>query len=186
MKDNQGFTLIELIIVMIIMTILAGGAMLGVNTLFTGSAQTSMERVKAMLNLVRTENMSKEKNYFLSIEEDQGKYYLLKRIKDNTPEALEETVSRVALDLRQGEISYWDETMNEGEAPILVHRDPVPGRNTSPQLTVCFSKDSGNFIAYREHPSDVPTPIVTAIQIEAMGRSYVIHLVKETGKYYVE
>lgn len=178
MKDNRGFTLIELIIVMVIMGIVAIGSMVGYNMLNTGSAQRTVERISSMLDYVQLENMTKSKPFYLVIKiNSEGDYIICVDTFDVSN--VRKTIMSEKLELKKGgEITF----QNTGVATeYLISEVPVAGRNISDKLEVCFSNDTGGFI-----PIPPATEIVSKIGVSASGRSYSIWLVKVTGKHYIE
>ena len=171
MKDNRGFTLIELIVVMLIAGILAVGTILGVSVLGFGTAKSTVERIDSMLTYVKTENMTKSKPIYLIIEEVDGKYYI--SVQKDTLE-----ISREKLELVRGEISY----VTKSGITYLVNNSEVTGRVTSQRLEVTFKKDTGGV---RENRAISPE-IITQIIISTDSRTYTIRLVEVTGKHYIE
>lgn len=169
-KDNRGVTLIELLVVMIIMGILAGGAMYGIRSLNTGSAQSTTKRIESMLDYVRMEHMSKGSNYVLILREEDKEYYLLVQSDQG---AGRKTVLEEKLDLRGGEISFFYSNPGEVEETSVLLR-------STDELEICYSKESGAFL------KNSKDQIIKAIRVEASSRSYTIRLVQETGKHYLE
>ncbi len=174
MKNNQGVTLIELIVVMAIAGILAGGSIVGVRMLGVGSAKRNVNRINSMLDYVQLENMTKSKTHYLVIREDDGSYIMEVRAgaQETSP-----IISKEELKLVRGEITYYDKIE---EKTYLVSSNPVPGREISPKLEICFQKDTGG-IAMNTH-----NEIITRIGVTSGGSSYSIYLVEATGKHYID
>ncbi len=166
MKDNRGVTLVELLVVMLIIGILSGGAMFGVKCLNTSSAKNTSEHISAMLNAVRIENMSKDKTYYLVIEESNGNYYYSVEAGDVINR---EIISKKKLELRDGEITY----RNSGDTTEYLVTSTV-------KMEVCFRKDTGGILANSEGK------IISSIGVSASNRAYSIGLVETTGKHYIE
>lgn len=173
-KNNQGVTLIELIVVMAIAGILAGGSIFGARVLGMGSAKRYVNRINSMLDYVQLENMTKNKTHYLMIREENGSYIMEVRA-GSQPDSL--IISSEKLKLVRGEITYQDK--NSGKT-YLVNSAPVPGRDVSPVLEVCFQKDTGG-IAMNTY-----SEIITRIKVTSSGSSYTIFLVEATGKHYID
>lgn len=167
MKDNRGFTLIELIVVMLIMAIVAAGSMAGYNLLYMGSARHACESIVTALDAVQMENMTKAELYFLEIAKDAatGKYILRVISQDASGDRRE--VSEETLKLKNGLITY--------EAGGVSHTV-----DASAKLEVGFRKDSGGV---RKNSYD---EIIIRIGVASNGTTGYIRLVTATGKHFIE
>jgi prepilin-type N-terminal cleavage/methylation domain-containing protein len=170
MKNNQGFTLIELIIVIIIVGVLSAGTVLGADILGFGSARSTVNRINTMLDEVQIENMTKNKSYYLIVYQQNGDYYL--RVEAGT-----QVISREKLELKRGEITYRE---SDSSTTYLVSETAVEGRDTMSKVEVSFQKDTGGIKENRGNE------IITQIGVSSAGSSYTIYLVEATGKHYIE
>jgi prepilin-type N-terminal cleavage/methylation domain-containing protein len=176
MKKNRGFTLIELIVVMAIAGIVAIGTMVGYHLIDSGSARSTVERINAMLDYVRLENMSKSEPYYLDIVQEEGDYYL--KVEKVFPTGSSQTVLKEKMPLKKGgEITFQN---NTEDIQYLVSSESVEGRDVREKLEVGFSKNTGGFVPSREGE------IITKIDVRALGRDSAIHLVEITGKHYTQ
>lgn len=173
MKDDHGFTLIELVLVVMLIGILSAGSIFGTRYLGFGSAKSTVERINAILDYVQVENMTKKESYYLIIRKlASGNYQM-------SVETNGKVISSEELDLVRGEINY---RVKEDSNRYLVSNDPVVGRVVSDKLEICFEKDSGGLRTNR--PPQAVT--VTQIEVTSAGRTYTIRLVEITGKHYIE
>jgi prepilin-type N-terminal cleavage/methylation domain-containing protein len=172
-RDNQGFTLIELIIVMIIVGILAGGAAIGFHSLDSGNAGSSVKRINALLDYVRVLNMSRDKEYYLVIEEVSGTYVAKVQDQAGTTSLTEK------LKLKNGSITYYcDEGIDPADI-YTVDSDVTPAVT----LKIGFVKDSGSL---RSNMFGSEEKYIKRVVVSAADRTYTIYLVKATGKHYIE
>lgn len=176
MRDNHGVTLIELIVVMIIMGILAGGLVFGVQRLDSGNVNSTAKCIKTVLSQVRMENMSKDKPFYLVIEEKDQNYYVSIQIKD-AEGRVSEIIMKDKLDLKKGNITFY---YKDDPTEYYLRETVLEGRQTKTRLEVSFRKDTGGLKA------NTDGALVNRIKINAGGKSYSIRLVEATGKYYVE
>lgn len=165
MKDNRGFSLIELIVVMALVSVLAVGAMLGARALRSGDVRNTAGRIDDMLELVKTENMTKNQRFYLVIEKQNDKHFLIVE-RGNIPISKEELV------VEDGIITFF---LDNG-----LSFDVGDESTGSKRLEICFDKASGRV---SKNKAD---EIVTRIVINSGTRTSTIHLVKLTGKHYIE
>lgn len=171
MKDNQGVTLIELIVVILIMGVLAGGAAIGVRSLDAGNVQSTVERVSALLDYVRIENMSKDKTYYLVIEKVDESYFAKVQYLDGV---VRKDVLTEPLKLKDGTVTYYCEE-GSSELPYTVGEGAAPGV----KLEISYNKGSGDF-------NFGSSGKIKRVVIRAASRNYTIYLVAATGKHYYE
>ena len=74
--NNAGFSLIELIVVIAIMTILVGGASLGISLAFSKDAAKCATMINDAIYTTRMNSMSKAGTYTLTIEKNGDNKYI--------------------------------------------------------------------------------------------------------------
>jgi prepilin-type N-terminal cleavage/methylation domain-containing protein len=167
MKNNRGFTLIELIIVMLIMMILAIGSIAGYNLINVGSAFRAAERINSVLSSVQMDNMTRIKNYTMEIKQDSEGDFILSVYYENDSGSKEYELSE-DLNLKNGRVIFEN---NAGETITVA----------AEVLEVSFRKDTGGVKAYNTNGD-----IITRIGITSAGSTSYIRLVTATGKHFIE
>ena len=171
LKDNGGFTLVELIIVIAIISILSVSTILGASILGYGNAKSTTGRIKSLLDNVRIENMTKKEPYYIVINQVDKNYYLtIQTIREGIRV---DTVTE-KLDLRKGKISFIN---TDGSTYVI---SSVPDVNVRDKLEVTFKKDTGGI------SKNYMNETVKTIVVECNNKSYNIHLVLTTGKVYID
>lgn len=168
MKNNQGVTLVELIVVILIIGVLSVGGMYGIKSIDSGNVQAAVERVSALLDYVRGENMSKATVYYLVLEEDSGAYYAN---VETESEGVRERILQEKLKLKNGIITYQNSVGNV----YTIDSDASP----SVKLELSYDKESGSINQFGG--SDIEN-----IVFSSSGRIYTLHLVSITGKHYID
>lgn len=175
-RDNQGVTFIELIVVLIIIGILAGGAFIGIRSIDSGNAQSSVKRIDALLNYVRVQNMSRDKEYYLVLEEADREYIAKVQYRADL-DANRTDVLNEKLELKNGNITYYSAPDSSSlETAYRIASDTVP----AVAMEISFNKETGALQAGDDGN------YIRRIVISAAGRTYTINLVKATGKHYIE
>ncbi len=184
-NDNQGVTLIEIIIILFIISVLAGGATIGIQNLDAGNALSSVKRINALLDYVRVQNMSKDKSYYLLLEEESGAFYA-EVVYDVGTVGITKSILKEKLKLKKGNITY---ICNPGTNPVAdksftVDADVSPSNS----LKLSFLKESGALEKIQEPgaPAGSELTYIRRILVSAAGRTNTIYLVAATGKHYIE
>lgn len=74
--NNGGFSLVEMIVVVIIMAVLAGGAVISVTAIHEADVPAASKKIVAMLTAARSYTVSKSKDsVWLEFTVDDGDYY---------------------------------------------------------------------------------------------------------------
>lgn len=162
MRNDRGFTVLELVIVIVIMSLLAVGAITGYSILTNGDTRKAANAIINSLDLIQIENMAKASDYRITISQDSNGDYYLNTLCDET------IISSERLKLKNGSISY--ETLDKRTISVT-------GSN---KLELAFRKDTGGV---KENGSG---QIITAIIISGADNSMTIRLITTTGKHFIE
>ena len=113
--DNQGTSMIELLVVMAIMAVLLGTATNIVGYLSGKQAKQCAYKMDAILSETRMETMSKstgeKDSVYITIKNENGKIYAVQKIKDNEKSTLlGNSVKIVARDMQGSEMELGNGT----------------------------------------------------------------------------
>ena len=165
-NTNAGFSLIELIVTIIIMAVLAGSSILGVSQIMRTGVTTAAEKLVAVFEQARYENLYLDGNVTLQLVYEEERYYALILVeKENggspvTEERLREEIgdSRITLT-----------AVTQGGSITDIRIAPV---------TIAFYKSNAAL-----KPADV---IYSAIRVENASRKAEIALVEHTGRCFLD
>lgn len=169
-KNNRGFTLVEIILVLGIGALLAGVSLTGLNYLKYGNTRKCAERLLDKLDEVQVENMTREGITYLGIFKEGDALYVQK-LKLSEPgrgdvsTAAAEKIAEKSIELKW---STGEDTDTLDETELLL---------------VSFSKATG---AYRTEPLAAGGRVYAG-DFWICGRG-IFHIVQvaETGKHYIE
>lgn len=160
MKQNEGFSLVELIVVIAILAVLGAGAVMGVGMLGGWQMKECVSLLDGGLNETRTEALSKQTAYLTISCDENGSYYM---------EVTGRPIEKLAGD--KITITYTTDA-GEGETAIT----------TEQPLSLSYDRSSGAFLPMKD--TDV---YCTAICVRiGEEKCTSIKLVKSTGKHIIE
>lgn len=165
MKDNRGFSLIELIVIMAIIIIIGAGMLIGLGLLSGAEAKKCVNKLDSGLKLTKTVCMSKAAGELEFSCDASGDYYM-----EITGYAREK-IGKSSLS-----VVY---TTGTGASAA----DTVMANGTS--LKLSFQRGSGMFAGIGTDGSGNPV-YCTKITITQNTTTKTIILIPETGKHYIE
>jgi prepilin-type N-terminal cleavage/methylation domain-containing protein len=161
-KDNHGFTVIEVLVVIAIIVILTTGIALGLNSVTSANVNKATKTVDAQMKKLRFTTLSKEENYSLYIYK-KGSFYYCEIAPTNT--SYTNLKSGVKLGKKGMEVQYSE-----------VGNDSFKTVNGSKYIEIAYNRSNGTFKNNENY---------TKIKFEAGAKSKVIILANSTGRHFI-
>ncbi len=175
-KNNNGYSLVELIIVIVIMALLTGTAFLSISIIFGASAKTCANDIKEALaeNKVTAMGKSEAKVEIYRDASDNNVYVIqwIKEGDDWKPKKTDDAGNAVPEKI--GNSRVYVAYVKKDEAAEV---ELTPGNS----LQLCFDRSNGSFSDKSED-----CIICEKIYVKGGSRSYVMTLVELTGKVELE
>lgn len=168
---NAGFTMVEIILVLAIGALLAGGAMWGMNYLSYANTKKCAEGLISALDEVQMRNMTESRQIFLKLFKE-GEDYYLQKVEIPSDEAAGGQVNRKKIAGASMEIKFQNAD-GGGAVPL----------QEGTYLMMSFSKGSGAYLT--EQGSYGGTIYAGDLWVVGKSTCHIIQ-VAETGKHYIE
>lgn len=165
MKNNKGFSLIELLVTLAVIVIVGSGVILGIGLLTGTGAKKFASKLDDGLKLTKTICLSKESGNLEFSRDASGEYYI--EITGNVKEKIGKSSLTVVYTTGSG-ASAVDTNMTNGTS-----------------LNFSFKRGSGIFSPIGTDVSGQPI-YCTKIAITQNSTTKTIVLIPETGKHYIE
>lgn len=188
-SKNRGFTLIELIVVIAVMTILLGIAIPSLNSILGFRVNRAANSIASALDKTRTEAMNRlvgemklEKRvdgYYISYYLDRGKAGRKSDVQQDQPEKIAPARTQISYSVNGGNESV----LQEGQSIIITY-DRATGAflplqdNTWSQNDILSTLTAGNDIPLKREGN-----YCTQITVRSGSRYKTLQLIQETGKY---
>lgn len=165
MKDNRGYSLIELIVTLAVIVIVGSGAIMGIGLLSGTDAKKCIGKLEDGLKLTKTICMSKENGKLELSRDASGDYYM------EITGSLKEKIGKSSLTV----------LYTTGSGASAVDTNLVNGSS----LSLSFKRGSGIFNPVGTDGAGQPI-YCTKIAVTQNSTTKTITLIPETGKHYIE
>lgn len=177
MKENKGFSLIEIVVVIAIMAILVGLSVLSIRLLFGVDAKECAKKIQANLSNTKTGALSKGGQDLKLYQDATSGDYLVEFIEyqyeGNATTPTECTTGSETVGSSKVEIICYFET---GVDPVTI--------DATHTVTCGFDRSSGAFKKVRVNGVEKNT-YCNKIVIRRASKEYSIIMIPETGKFYI-
>lgn len=165
MKENRkkGFSMMELIVVIAIIGLFTALATIGFGYLKAGNVKSTAKTIDSTLNKLKLDTMSKEEKPYMYLWQSGNDYYMYCTTGAFSKDS--DTVKKNAQRIGNANVKITVDGSVLGSSP----------------KTIAFKKGSGAFA----DSSDIKSTIKVE-EKDGTGTSYVINLVKDTGKHYIK
>ncbi len=183
MKNNKGFSLIELIIVIALMGIILGFASVGLGALSSQNEKAASKDIYNMIGSAKTVAMSRAECYLVLTSDSIRIVY---RSTDNTyVTASENSIKKTVL------VSYSEDGTSYSQ---------IDGSTTEPGIVIKFDRSTGGFESFYYYDTSYtsggaaspcsssmsPISNIKSIKVGDGDKAIYITLVKSTGKYSMD
>ncbi|MDD6193609.1 MAG: prepilin-type N-terminal cleavage/methylation domain-containing protein [Lachnospiraceae bacterium] len=180
-QRNEGFSLIELIVVIAIMTVLTVGLVMGLSSVFHMEEKKTVETICGKLNYTQNSAMAKSFAY-IAIERESDGYYITlvegrgerQRKEHKRLCSLETTISYTTSN--DGNVQEIDETH-----PLALTYQKTSGA-FAPMIDHIEENDTFVFVSYQDEEGTARDCYCTGIVVTRDDRSSSIVLYPKTGK----
>jgi prepilin-type N-terminal cleavage/methylation domain-containing protein len=175
MRNNQGFSLIELMVVITILAVLISGVGINLRLLSFTDTERVIKEVDSALSKLQLETMSQgNQNHYLILEWDNTEkaYYICFATsssvltQENWATSTKTVTNRKKLAAESITITYSNQT--DGSSSILL-------RDAKPVLLISFMPSTGAFQSSCKQ-----------IVIESSGKTKTLHMIGITGNHYID
>lgn len=182
-KNNKGYSLVELIIVIVIMGLLSGTALFSISMIFGASAKACANDLKEALAENKVIAMGKSEARLKIYRDDDECVYVMQEqlVKDGdawkwNPSKVDGNGNAVVEQIGNSRVyvSYVEEGKTEAEL------------KKGEELYLCYDRSNGSFSDQSKKVHDDKSILCETIYVKGGHRSYKLTLIQLTGKVEVE
>lgn len=178
--DNRGFSLLEMIIVLAILSVLIGFFIAGLGYIFGTEARGCANVIKTAVGSTRITTMGREETLLRIYRASSGGAYFKQVWVDDavTPQPYGDSPEQIGKSYL--EIVYWLKGEDEGQPGHVL--------DETADLFIGFDRSSGaeTAVTMKINGVDVTSQIIKRIDVSGGGRTYTVGISPATGKVYLE
>ena len=168
---SEGFSLVELIIVIAIMAIMTGGVALSINMLRSADSKKLANELNSGFTTLRSENMATDKQLYMHLYWYDDKYYM--QMTDQSTPSRDGSGTEIG----SGSVSV----TFKGENDITIS----PGSTEA--LSFSMKKKNGAFVeSVTNDTNETKLKATTEIVVSSDVSEYTLVLVRDTGRHFFE
>jgi prepilin-type N-terminal cleavage/methylation domain-containing protein len=179
---KKGFSLIELVIVIAIMSIMVGLTSLGLSFLKSKDTKTVAYGIESSLTKLKSSNMAGNKKVYLHLYVDDGKYYRIFTDSTDaaTPNGTEKELGDTSISIQ----ATYDVKDKDGNAQS--DRVVTLSEGGTKDICIGIAKKDGAFLYQTADGSDNREAPRELLVSSGHGTTYLVYMVTDTGKHFVE
>lgn len=172
-KDNSGFSLVELLVAMAIITVMGSMLFIGMGIIPRTAAKSCANSLKAAIGQTRIMTMGKKETIFVLKRDTDGKYYTFEKYDDGNGTFVESTPELCGKSTVI--VSYHLESTGTDPLTDTNYYQMAEGDS----MTLSFDRGSGKLLQGGAVGSN---GLCDAIKVEGGGATYTIRIYTATGK----
>lgn len=190
-NDRRGFSLVELIITIAVMSILAGVTVGAVGYINSGKTKKASAKLNSKLTYIQTETMTKKgKSYLYLYKTGDGIFYAI--TKQDTSGGCVKKSELVSLLASQAGTELCSSSVNvtgttaAGDTVKLVNLNDTAATGEANFLKFGYDKATGAYSEGCGYAGESGTPSGFCKEVRLNGKqNFAVQLVEKTGKHYV-
>lgn len=167
MRENKGYSLVELIVIIAIMAVLTGVVSIGMSNIFHSKVTNCSESIESILNKVKTKTMGKDSVTLRIYQGNEGQYFAEITTAGEANSEIKQ-IGKTGIDVMFTEDSSVTNMSGSGVAKV--------DKDTNTEINIEFDRGSGAV------KTDAGGNCVRRIWVTHNGYTKTIVIYQETGK----
>lgn len=178
MKDNRGFSLVEIIVAIAIIGVLVGGSFVSINLIARTNVEKGIRVVESTMGKLQTECLSKSKPTYMYVyqDSDDGDYYVKvsKTLHTSVSSIMSDDAEAERIEISSVDMHYY---VDKSENGYSAGPHKIENGNF---IAVTYKKGDSSVVGY----ANGGTQLDSLFRIEALGadRYARVEISYETGK----